>query len=309
MASDSPPVDPYFLPFQSFDSTENENPLSSRVRIDFGSVSNTGKVRANNEDAFLIYRMGRFWQKISTNLEASVLPNQQEEISYVMAVADGMGGLEGGEIASRTALTTIVDLVLSSVKWASKLDQPETRDQEIREGIDRALEYLRKADLAISRRAKAEGKFAGMGTTLTSTYSHADDLFIFHVGDSRAYLFRNGKLTQLTRDHTVAQNLADAGAIPQSEVPNHRLRHMLSQAIGLHHGAVHAEIHHLKVIDDDRILLCSDGLTDLVSTEEITKVLAPGTSAQNQCEDLTNLALHHGGNDNITVLIGHYRIP
>src|SRR5262249_39928924 len=159
------------------------------------------------------------------------------------------------------------------VKWALKLDHPELRDQEIREAISRALGYLSKADLAISRKAKSKGSQKQMGTTLTAAYSFADDLFIFHVGDSRAYLFRKGKLTQLTHDHTVAQSLADAGIVSQEEVPKLHLRRVLTRAIGIHEGEVDVEIHHMKLANDDTVLICSDGLSDAVDANEIGTVL------------------------------------
>jgi serine/threonine protein phosphatase PrpC len=299
----------HFLPLHEFETQQSSTPLSSRIRIDFGAVSHTGKVRLNNEDAYLIWRTGRFWEKLRTNIVDPLLPEHQEENGYSMAVADGMGGLDAGEDASRTALTTIVNLILTSVKWALKLDQPDTRDEEIREGINRAVSFLAQADLTISKRAKKEGAYKKMGTTLTATYSYADDLFIFHVGDSRAYLFREGELKQLTRDDTVAQNLADAGAILQSEAQHHRFKHMLTQAVGLEEGNVNVEIHHLKLTNGDRILLCSDGLSDLVQEGEIAAALTSDRNSQHQCEELLELALSHGGKDNITILIGHYQIP
>jgi serine/threonine protein phosphatase PrpC len=299
----------YFLPFQTLDPDRIEQPLSSRTQIDFGAVSDVGKVRTNNEDAYLIFRTGRFWEKIQSSLEDQLLPPRHEQNAYTMAVADGMGGLAAGEVASRTAIITVVNLMLSSVKWALTFDHPELREQEIQEGIDRAVSYLCKADQAISQRAKAEGAYQGMGTTLTAAYSFADDLFIFHVGDSRAYLFRDGELFQITRDHTVAQSLADAGAIPQSAVEKHHFKHVLTQAVGVHEGKMKVEIHQLKLIDGDQLLLCTDGLHDFVKAEEIAKALNDDRNSQQKCKGLLDLALNYGGKDNVTVLIGKYRLP
>lgn len=298
----------YYLPFQSFDGTQKEPPLSSRVRIEFGAVSDIGKVRQNNEDAFVIYRTGRFWQNVRTNLPDGIIPEDYEENAYTMAVADGMGGLSAGEVASRTALATIVNLVLSSVKWALKLNEPGKRQEEIVEAIKRGIDYLMQADASISRRAEEDAVHKGMGTTVTGMYIYADDLFIFHVGDSRGYLFRNGQLNQITHDHTVAQELADSGVIPQSAVEGHQFKHVLTRAVGLHQGKVNVEIHHLKLLPDDSILLCTDGLSDLVKTEEIATVLSAGPNSQEKCEDLLRLALANGGKDNITVVLGHYTV-
>jgi protein phosphatase len=297
-----------FLPFQSLDS-ERPTEISSRVRIDFGAVSDIGKVRVNNEDAYLIFRSGKFWEKVQSSLDDELLPSHYEENGYAMAVADGMGGLAAGEVASRIAIVTVVNLMLSSVKWAIKLDHPEFREREIQEGIDRMVDYLCKADRAISERAKAEGAYQGMGTTLTAAYSFAKELFIFHVGDSRAYLCRDGELIQITRDHTIAQSLADAGAIPQSAVAKHQFKHVLMQAIGVHQGKMNVEIHHMQLKDHDQILLCTDGLHDLVRDEEVASILKTDQSSQQKCNILRDLALNYGGKDNVTVLIGHYRLP
>jgi serine/threonine protein phosphatase PrpC len=297
-----------YLPFTNFQS-DRPQAFSSRVQVDFGAVSDKGKVRPNNEDAFLIMRTGRYMQKLVTNIDPELIAERQEECAYAMAVADGMGGLAAGEVASSMAITTIVNLMLSSVKWALKLDHREFREREIQEGIERAVDYLGKADFAVGRKAKEDQKFERMGTTLTVSYSFGDDLFIFHVGDSRAYRFHDGRLDRVTRDHTLAQAMADMGDLSQEAADKHKFRHLLTRAIGHHGGKVDVEIHHLKLTDNDQVLLCSDGLTDLVSDQQISQILGGKGSSQNKCEGLVNLALNNGGKDNITVVLGHYHIP
>jgi PPM family protein phosphatase len=296
-----------YLPMPSFE-IDRPQTFSSKVRVEFGAVSDKGK-RSNNEDAFLILRTGRYMQKLITNIEPELIPEHHEENAYGMAVADGMGGLAAGEVASSMAITTIVNLMLSSVKWALKLDHPEFREAEIQEAIGRAVEYLNKADFAVGRRAADDKKFERMGTTLTVSYSFGDDLFIFHVGDSRAYLFHNGQLNRLTRDHTLAQALADMGDISREAADKHKFRHLLTKAIGHHGGKLDVEIHHLKLSNNDRILICSDGLTDVVSDQQIAETLSGTESSQDTCQHLVNLALQQGSKDNITVVLGHYNIP
>src|SRR5262249_8162220 len=154
MTKDTPE---YFLPIQSFDLDQSDESFSSRIKVDFGAATHIGKVRRINEDAFLIAQTGRYWRKILTNVEELFARDRYEENAYALAVADGIGSLPAGEAASRTALTTVVNLMLSSVKWALKLDHPELRDQEIREAITRAVEYLSKTDQEISRKARREG--------------------------------------------------------------------------------------------------------------------------------------------------------
>ncbi len=297
-----------YLPYANFE-TSTPQTFSSRVQVDFGAVSDKGKVRPNNEDAFLILRTGRYMQKVQTNIDADLIPERNEECAYAMAVADGMGGLAAGEVASSMAISTVVNLMLSSVKWALKLDNPEFRKEEIQQAIERAVDYLNKADFAVARKAAEDQRYERMGTTLTVSYSFGDDLFIFHVGDSRAYLFHNGRLDRLTHDHTLAQALADKGDISQETADKHKFRHLLTRAVGHHGGKLDVEIHHLKLSDYDQLLICSDGLTDLVSDQQISEMLNGSGSSQQKCESLVNLALQKGGKDNITVVLADYRIP
>jgi len=129
------------------------------------------------------------------------------------------------------------------------------------------------------------------------------------VGDSRVYLFRRGRLLQLTRDQTYSQLLADLGKIPQHEVSTHHLRHILTDAIGAGAGEVNVKVRHLSLLNEDRLLLCTDGLTEMVDEEEIAGVLMREQRAQEACQSLVDLALEHGGKDNVTVLMANYEIP
>jgi PPM family protein phosphatase len=304
--SDAQTVEIY-LPIPTFEAATPQT-FSSKIQVEFGALSDKGK-RPNNEDAFLILRTGRYMQKLITNIEPELIPEHHEETAYGMAVADGMGGLAAGEVASTMAITTIVNLMLSSVKWALKLDHPEFRQAEIQEAIDRAVNYLNKADFAVGRRANQDKKLERMGTTITVSYSFGDDLFIFHVGDSRAYLFHNRELKRLTHDHTLAQALADMGDISQESADKHKFRHLLTRAVGHHGGNLDVEIHHLKLSDNDQLLICSDGLTDAVSDQQITETISGTGSSQDKCQNLVNLALQQGGKDNITVALAHYHFP
>jgi protein phosphatase len=283
--------------------------FSSLVQLDIAALSDVGKKRTNNEDSFVIFCTGRYWEHIASNLPDGELPKQYDEKAYVFAVADGMGGMAAGEIASRLALRTGVNLMLHSVKWAHKLDHPYERDREIAEAVQRAREYFEQMDMAVWRRAEKEPELAGMGTTLTTAYSFGRDLFIMNIGDSRAYLVRGGRLEQITHDDTMAQALADAGAIDPEEVATHRLRHVLTQAIGAHGGALRIHWQHREVHDGDRLLMCTDGLTDLADDATIAAVLAQHATSQSACRALVDLALERGGADNVTVIVAGYRMP
>jgi protein phosphatase len=284
-------------------------PFSSLVRVDFGARSDVGKRRSNNEDAYIVYRTGRYWEKLLTNLADGDLPDRHDETGYVMAVADGMGGPAAGEIASTMSLRTGIHLVLNAVKWSLKLDHPDERTEEIEEGIRRAAEYFNKINQAVIERGRKEPNLAGMGTTLTASYSYGDDFFLFHIGDTRAYLFREGRLQQLTRDHTVPQGLVDAGLLSPEALPRHHLRHVLTRSLGQASGDVPIDVHQGKLADGDRLLLCSDGLYDMVDDATISTILARPLTSQETCQALVDQALQAGGKDNVTVLLARYTIP
>jgi protein phosphatase len=175
--------------------------------------------------------------------------------------------------------------------------------------MERAAERYRLVHEALQEKARLDPKLRGMGTTMTAAYSVGDDLFVAHVGDSRAYLFRDGKLQLLTHDQTQAQRMADVGLIPQKEVGRHRLRHVLTSALGGLEKAVNVDIQRLKLIDGDRLLLCTDGLTDMVEDQAIAQILAGAGSSNDASSRLLDQALENGGRDNVTVVVAGYRIP
>lgn len=279
---------------------------AGRVSVDVAALSHAGLVRPANEDSFAIFRMGRFMDRVESNIPESQLPSHTEETGHLMIVADGLGGHAAGEIASRSALVATMQLILRSPRWALKLDDPETRDAEIAQLIERARKYLAGAHAIVRAQAAADRQLAGMGTTLTSAYSVGNDLFVLHIGDSRAYLLRRGRLIRITHDHTMAQSYADQGLISQDEVEKHRLGHVLTRAVGAGEGSPESDMHHLDLEHDDRLVLCSDGLTRTVSEDEITATLAAHAESAAACSALVTLALEHGAPDNVTVIVARY---
>jgi protein phosphatase len=147
-----------------------------------------------------------------------------------------------------------------------------------------------------------------MGTTLTMALSLGTDLLIVHVGDSPAYLSRRGELHKLTRDHTLAQELADLGLTSEREVAWRYYRTALTRAIGIPGAGEESEIRRLRLADGDRLLLCTDGLTDMVDEATIGAELGRPASSAQTCRALVDLALDRGGRDNITVVVADYRI-
>lgn len=277
---------------------------SSHVQVDLGALSHRGKVRPNNEDSFLVTRFERALDTLLTNLPAGYVPERYAETGYGMLVADGMGGAAAGEVASRAAIKSLVDLVLRTPDWIMRYDEPSVA--QVMKRLDRRFLKIREA---LIDRVQADPSLAGMGTTMTLACSLGPGLIIAHAGDSRVYLFREGKLSRLTHDQTMAQTLADVGAIRSEDVDSHPMRHVLTGAITTQGATGRAELLHLQLADGDQLLLCTDGLTEMVAEAAIAEVLTAKGSAADACRTLVDLALEGGGKDNVTVVLGRYRIP
>jgi PPM family protein phosphatase len=275
--------------------------LESMVKVDFGALTHAGKVRKNNEDHYLVGRLGRSLEPLMTNIAPGQLPERLAEYGYAMLVADGMGGAAAGEVASRMAINLLIKLVIDAAKWGRRIDQ-----QEAEALMDRLEGYYMAIHSELIRQGEIDPAKTGMGTTLTVAYSFCSDLFVAHVGDSRAYLFREAQLRQLTRDHTVAQRLADSGEIPQEAVAKHRLRHLLTNVLGGVRAPVVTELEQFQLADHDRLLLCSDGLTDMVDDATIETVLRDIEPPQEAAQKLLDLALDAGGKDNVTIVLARY---
>jgi protein phosphatase len=277
---------------------------SSRVQVDLAGLSDPGKVRPNNEDHFLLIRFGRFFETLQTSLPAEQIPSCFGDDGYGMAVADGIGGQVAGEEASRLAILTLIELVLTTPDWIL-----QAQDAQYAEEIKRrAAERFAKVNQALAGKAQEDPKLKGFGTTLTVSATVGRKLFLTHIGDSRAYLFRKGSLHQLTCDHTLAGELHALGLLTPSQVATHAFRHALTRCLGSDSHAK-ADVHELDLEHGDCILLCSDGLSDMVSTATIAAVLAQDLAAKCLCEELVDLALAAGGRDNVTVLVARYQIP
>jgi len=276
------------------------------ISVDIAARTDIGKRRESNEDAFLVFRMGRFLERIQSSISEAELGSHYEESGYVMAVADGMGGAAAGEVASREALVEAFRLILRSPKWLLTLNDPTTRESEIQAFFDRTKIYVAGMHAALLRHGQSDPSKAGMGTTLTVAYSLGLDLFVVHVGDSRAYLYRDGTLRHMTRDHTVAQTLADSGMIAQEGVAAHPQRHVLTQVVGGHGGWLRCDTHHQRLKPGDSVIVCTDGLTGPVPDEDIARVLGGAASSDSACASLVGLALDRGAGDNVTVIVARY---
>jgi PPM family protein phosphatase len=234
------------------------------TRILAAGVTDTGQVRPANEDAYLVGES-------------------------VFAVADGMGGHLAGEVASATALQPI-----------------EALDGRVFPEATEAVTALREAVVAanaqVSKMAADEPSYRGMGTTLTATMVEGRRIHIAHVGDSRAYLLRNGHFSQLTDDHTLVQHLVDEGQITREEAATHPQRSIITRAIGVSRE-VDVDSMSLDLEPGDQLLLCSDGLTGVVEDEIIESELTPDVEPQEAIERLVERANAAGGPDNITIVL------
>ena len=279
-------------------------PFSSLVRVDIAAQSHPGRVRANNEDQFLVTKLERSHETMLSSLPPGDVPERAEEVNYVMIVADGMGGHAAGEVASRLAISALVSLVLDLPDWIFKVD-----DEGAPEIERRARKLVQQVSSLLVERGRQDAALRGMGSTLTAARSYGRDLLIVHVGDSRAYLYRGGRLSHLTKDHTYAQMLVDCGRLEACDVASSGVAHILTNAIGGSTEQVNVDVDLLRLESGDRLVLCSDGLTDLVDDDTITKTLADTNNSNDACAKLMQLALDGGGRDNITVIVAGYTLP
>ena len=296
----------------SFDSTlsggSDEPPVPPRrevpVVVESAARTHVGRVRANNEDHYVVFRIKRSMEILETNLDPPEAVRDRVEVGHAFAVADGMGGMASGEEASRLAILAGLELIQKAAHWHLDLsDQGEVGD------LTRTLaDYYRQVNRRVLKEASTHPGMAGMGTTLTVAYSVGLRLFTVNAGDSRSYLLHEGGLLQLTRDHTVAQELARAGKIPQDDVKSHRMRHVLTNYIGSPGDVMHAEFNRVDLVDGDRLLLCSDGLSDLVDDRRIAAILGDNPRPKDAADALVDAALDAGGRDNVTVIVANYRV-
>ncbi len=303
MQSDTVTETADLLPPENPAEARSPGPPSRLVTVNVAALSHRGKVRPNNEDNFLVVRFGRFLETMLTSLPDGQLPGEFGDTGFGMVVADGMGGMAGGKVASRLAVTLLLNLVLDTPDWIMGRDEADAE-----EVIRRAVSRFGAVNEAIIEEARRRPRLAGMGTTLTMAASLGTDLVIAHVGDSPVYLARGGKLRKLTRDHTVAQELADEANVHIDEVPA-RFRHVLTHAIGIPETGSEPEIGRFRLESGDRLLLCTDGLTDMADDTAIDEELKREASAEASCKALIDLALKGGGKDNVTVVVACYDIP
>jgi protein phosphatase len=243
-------------------------------------------------------------ETLMTSLPPGDVPERADELNYVMVVVDGMGGHAAGEVASRLTISALVASALQIPDWILRAD-PGHADEIER----RARETVQQVGSMLVERGRQDPSLRGMGSTLTAARSYGRELLIVHVGDSRAYLLRSGHLQRLTRDHTYAQMMVDAGLCSPDDVTVSGVRHILTNVLGGAIDEVDVDVDLLPLENGDRLLLCSDGLTDCVDDETIGTTLQRALSSREACARLVQLALDGGGQDNVTVLVASFEFP
>ena len=281
-------------------------PFSSRINVDVYGMTDKGYARTNNEDHFLIVRAGRAVETVLTSLaDTETMPGELfEETAYGLVVADGVGGEAAGEVASRQAIYTLLSLALHTPDWQFRWGPKEKNTV-----MWRMKDRFRRVNAALLRDAAAHASLYGMCTTMTTAVTNVNDLIVGHIGDSRAYLLHRGELVQLTRDDTVGAKLVEDGTHQPSDPLVHELRGLLLQALGSREGECNPQLSEYLLADDDQLLLCTDGLTDMVDDVDIELVLNSAISAKSACRSLIDLALKNGGRDNVTAIVARYSIP
>jgi PPM family protein phosphatase len=260
-------------------------------------ITDAGKVRSSNEDQFLIAELNKRMQVWQTSLPEPKL-QVGEDRAHLFLVADGMGGHQAGERASAIAVAAIEQFTLNTFRWFFASDSSGA--QKVLAQFQAALS---QADDKIMAEAAENPELAGMGTTLTMAFQLGTQLCIVHVGDSRAYMYRAGQLHQLTKDHTLVAELVRSGAIQPEQAASHHLRHVITNVVGGPNAGVKVEARAFEVQAGDRLLLCSDGLTEMVTNDAITSALDAHLEPEAASKALLTQANEAGGKDNITVLI------
>lgn len=282
---------------------QNHDAVAEAGSVDCYGVTDIGKKRSVNEDQFLIAELNKSMlmkqSSLSIDDDTRHLGGPQGQL---FLVADGMGGQAAGDRASTIAVDTVMSYVLNMMPWFFKLDV--SHGGELREELKTLFEEC-QANINAAAARKAERR--GMGTTLTLAHVLWPNAYIVHVGDSRCYLLRGHRLEQITKDHTVAQQLVDRGALKASEAEENRLSHVIWNALGGTDDSLNPEVYQARLELGDTLLLATDGLTKHVSDADILAHLQIDQPAEHTAKQLVKAANDAGGSDNVTVVVARFK--
>lgn len=271
------------------------------VTAEAWGITDPGLVRERNEDQFLIATLERTLQVEQSSI-ADGNGNRVTERPQgrLLVVADGMGGVEGGDVASAVAIDGMTHYALALMPWvvAANFAHADILSDGLRHALHDCEQRLHQV-------AERKGLDRNMGTTLTIAYVTWPVLHIVHVGDSRCYVFRDGQLSRLTRDHTIAQELVERNTLTEDQAAQSRFASMLTNAVGGSNDAV-VDLHRYELRTGDELLLCTDGLSAGVPDRQVRDLLAQGGSVRDRASTLVDAAKGAGGEDNITVVLAHF---
>jgi protein phosphatase len=273
--------------------------------IRYAGKTDIGKKRSSNQDQFLVAELCRSLNQCESSLPIdahSLLYGASQ--SHLLMVADGMGGHQAGNRASELAIQYFVGCILSSQQWMTVPDQAN-------EGrfLETLRSFLAAAHQAILMESSSKESYRGMGTTLTVAYLAWPKMWIVHAGDTRCYLLRDAVLQQLTRDHTLANQMASQGLLVPDPSERSPWSNVLWNALGASEPQIVAEIYTVDLQIGDRILLCSDGLNKHLEDHQIQAILNKREAPDTTCEILIQRSNELGGSDNVTTIVADILPP
>jgi protein phosphatase len=267
---------------------------AEELAYEFGAASHAGLKRSDNQDHYIILRRTRTQQLLLTNVPTEDLTLPTDE-AFGMAVADGMGGQGQGELASRLAIREAWDLAGRATSWVMKL-----RDLNSNELTERVEGFVYMMQQAFVHEFETNPNFVDSGTTWTSAYLVSSFAILAQIGDSPSFLWRDGTFQRITTDHTIEQEFIAAGVAP--EIAG-KYSHMLTRCLRYDAVKDRPDVYHVRLRPGDQLLLCTDGLTDMVGENVIAECLDAAPNSQAACDALVRLALDAGGRDNVTAVL------
>lgn len=275
------------------------------IEVESAGITDAGLVRTDNQDHFVVVDLTRSMLVRSSSL--AVQPGSRlfgGPVGQLYLVADGMGGHRAGSEASKLAIQYFLSSILNSMSWLARIEP--TDDASFAEGLKT---MLFGAHRELQFQSHTQDALEGMGTTLTMAYVAWPKMYIVHAGDTRCYLLRDGLMRLITRDHTVANQMMQAGRLDPSSVERSPWSNVLINALGAGAEDIFADIYRVDLQPGDAILLCSDGLNKHADDATIRKIWMEHTTPKSICEHLMRHALHDGGTDNVTVIVSQFHKP
>jgi serine/threonine protein phosphatase PrpC len=251
-----------------------------------GCRSDPGKTRKENEDSFVIFSFDFVYESRRKNIT-------------LLVIADGMGGHKSGEKASELGVGGITEAIINRILAR---DHIILTGEDIKNSIQTAA---REVNVSLFNLGERNSQLKGMGTTLTLALVMGNAAYIGHVGDSRAYIVSKDEMRQITRDHSLVQEMVDRGELTPEEARTHPRKNIITRAIGVYKD-IDVDVYEEYIFGDDYLLLCCDGLTDMVTDQEIYTVVMSNDDPQQICDILIQKANEKGGRDNISVIVAQF---